>query len=117
MYHLEVKTHLHPIPESKRKNKKLALHQIALHKLAPTEMDEDSHCISLNAQTIRAIAAARLGTHILHSDVSDEAIRLFTLSSENTSDEEASLGHFTRKKLKKLSTWDQWLAGEAKQLD
>ena len=108
MYHLEVKAHLKPIPKSKRKNKKLPLHQIALHKLAPTEMDEDNHCLSLNAQTIRAIAAARLGTHILHFEVSDAAIRLFTLSSENTTDEEASLGHFTRRKLKKLTTWAKW---------
>ena len=30
--------------------------------------------------------------------------------------EEQSLGYFTRKKLKRLSTWDQWLAGEDKQI-
>ena len=117
MYHIEVSKHLKPIPRNKRKNKRIALHKIAQSKLAPTELDEDYHCISLNAQTIRAIAAARLGTHITHSEVSDEAIRLFTISSENTTDEEASLGHFTRRKLKGLTTWDKWLAGEAKQLN
>ena len=31
--------------------------------------------------------------------------------------EEQSLGYFTQKKLKRLSTWDEWLPGEAKQLN
>ena len=40
-----------------------------------------------------------------------------TLNSDFMTPEEQSLGYFTRKKLKRLSTWDEWLAGEAKQLN
>ena len=98
MYNLEVAAYLKPIPKRKR-TKTLALHSIAQSKLAPTKLDEEDHCISLNAQTIRAIAAVRYGTHINHSEVSDEAVRLFTVNSENNTRKEASLGHFTRHKI------------------
>ena len=40
-----------------------------------------------------------------------------TLNSDFMTPEEQALGYFTRKKLKRLSTWDEWLAGEAKQLN
>jgi hypothetical protein len=39
------------------------------------------------------------------------------LSSDCISDQEAALGAFTRRKLKKLSTWPEWQKGEFKQLD
>ena len=40
-----------------------------------------------------------------------------SLGSDAITPEEQALGYYTRKKLKKLSTWDQWLAGEKKQID
>ena len=40
-----------------------------------------------------------------------------TLNSDSITPEEQALGYFTRKRLKKLSTWDQWLQGEKKQID
>ena len=48
-----------------------------------------------------------------------EVIKLVitTLNSDAITPEEQALGYFTRKKLKKLSTWDQWLAGEEKQIN
>ena len=48
-----------------------------------------------------------------------EVIKLIinSLGSDAITPEEQALGYYTRKKLKKLSTWDQWLAGEKKQID
>ena len=40
-----------------------------------------------------------------------------TLNLDFMTPEEQALGYFTRKKLKRLLTWDEWLAGEAKQLN
>ena len=40
-----------------------------------------------------------------------------TLGSDAITPEEQQLGYFTRNKLRKLNTWDQWLAGEKKQID
>ena len=47
-----------------------------------------------------------------------EMIKLIinTLGSNAITHEEQQLGYFTRNKLRKLSTWDQWLAGETKQI-
>ena len=39
------------------------------------------------------------------------------ICSNATTPEELSLRRFTRFKLKRLSTWDEWQAGEHKQLD
>ena len=40
-----------------------------------------------------------------------------TLASERMTPEEEVLGYFTRKKLKKLATWNNWEAGEHKQIN
>jgi len=40
-----------------------------------------------------------------------------SLGSDAITPKEQVLGYYTRKKLKKLSTWNQWLAGEKKQID
>ena len=40
-----------------------------------------------------------------------------TISSDHMTPEEEALGFFTRKRLRKLSTWDEWEKGEHKQLD
>ena len=51
--------------------------------------------------------------------IATEVIKLIinSLGSDAITPEEQALGYYTRKKLKKLSTWDQWLAGEKKQID
>ena len=40
-----------------------------------------------------------------------------TLGSDAITPEEQQLGYFARNKLQKLNKWDQWLAGETKQID
>ena len=39
------------------------------------------------------------------------------IQSKATTNEERALGFFTRRKLKKLSTWDEWKTGETKQIN
>ena len=48
-----------------------------------------------------------------------EMIKLIinTLGLDAITPEEKQLEYFTRNKLQKLNTWDQWLAGETKQID
>ena len=41
---------------------------------------------------------------------------IITLNSDHMTKEEQALGYFTRKKLKRLSTWQEWKAGESKQI-
>ena len=50
--------------------------------------------------------------------ISSEMIQLCinTLNSDHMTKEEQALGYFTRKKLKRLSTWQEWKAGESKQI-
>ena len=42
---------------------------------------------------------------------------IYAIQSQATTNEEQALGYFTRRKLKSLSTWPEWLAGERKQLN
>ena len=44
-------------------------------------------------------------------------IAINTLQSDSITPEEAIIGHFTRRKLKKLLTWNEWKKGEHKQLN
>ena len=48
-----------------------------------------------------------------------ELIKLIinTLGSDAITPKEQQLGYFICNKLQKLNTWDQWLAGETKQID
>ena len=57
-------------------------------------------------------------------DMSEEAISsgmikdcINTLNSEHMTEEEQALGYFTRKRLKRLSTWKEWKDDETKQID
>ena len=45
------------------------------------------------------------------------ALVINAISSHSLTPEEQALGHFTRKKLRKLATWSDWEAGERRQLD
>ena len=40
-----------------------------------------------------------------------------TLTLDAVTPKEQALGYFTWKKLKKLSTWDEWKVGEERQID
>ena len=40
-----------------------------------------------------------------------------TLTSDVVTPKEEALGYFTRKKLQQLLTWDEWKAGEKKQIN
>ena len=91
-----------------------------MHKYAPTEADSDKHVPTLSVEDIRAIASIRFTDRDMSEDaIPSEMIKVCinTLNSDFMTPEEQALGYFTRKKLKRLSTWDEWLAGEAKPLN
>ena len=95
-----------------------------MEKLAPGEDDEEEHFHRLTIDDIRAIASLNYSTDGNKFDMSEKAITtemiqlcINTLGSDAITPEEQALGYYTCKKLKKLSTWNEWLAGEAKQID
>ncbi len=58
------------------------------------------------------------GARELDDNVLNTLISSLNLVGSNTAtEEEKAMGHFTRRKLKKLKTWDLWRASETKQLD
>ena len=91
-----------------------------MQKYAPTEADSEEHVPTLSVEDIRAIASIRFTDRDMSEDaIPSEMIKVCinTLNSDFMTPEEQALGYFTRKKLQRLSTWDEWLAGEAKQLN
>ena len=71
-------------------------------------------------ENVRDIASIRHQDLDLSDEtIPDELIRVCinTLASERMTPEEEALGYFTRKKLKKLATWNDWEAGEHKQIN
>ena len=87
---------------------------------SPEAPADEEHTPELDVASIRAIAS------ILHPDLdfsessisnSDVGLCINALQSRHMTDEEEALGSFTRNKLKRLSTWHEWQAGEFKQLD
>ena len=87
------------------------------------QIDDRDHVLSLSVADIRAIASIR---HFDDEDVdlSEEAISsemiklcINTLQSDHTTPEEQALGFYTWKKLKSLSNWNEWKAGETKQIE
>ena len=125
MYHNEVKyfhsSNVKRLPKKKRwKKKKNIAATNFIKRYAPSEMDYEEHVLSLSTADVRAIAKLRHED----ADVSGEAIPtemiqtcINTLNSDHMTKEEAALGYFTRKKLKTLSTWNEWKAGETKQIE
>ena len=144
-YHNEVKNHLKPTtkkrkkqlkkkklqlqfePMSKKREKQLRRSKrlwgtyigMVKSKVTPTEADYDEHELTLTPDSLRAIAVLKDAV-----DMSEEAIptnmlsiAINTLRSNKMTKEEAAMGHFTRHKLQKLNTWQDWLKGETEQLD
>ena len=91
----------------------------SIKKFAPTDMELEEHVMSLLIEDIRAIATVRHGIDMSESAISSEMIQLCinTLNSDHMTKEEQALGYFTRKKLKRLATWQEWKDGETKQLN
>lgn len=99
-----------------------SLHAQIQALLAPTEDVMQISVPTLSIHALRAITKLHCSDQSLsfdEADVSTETIELMinAVRSKATTPEEQALGHFTRRKLKKLSTWAEWKAGESKQLD
>lgn len=65
-------------------------------------------------------AAPEPRTAIMHEPLPHDQLLLLMRSLNTTAfgtEEEQALGSFTRRKLKRLSNWSEWLLAEAKQLD
>ena len=98
-------------------------------QLAPTEDDMDISMPTIDLHSLRAIAALhrtndrkipnRTKLKFDEDTVPDTIIEqiINAIQSKSTTQAEQALGHFTRKKLKLLTTWKEWEAGERKQLD
>ena len=101
------------------------LNLLYLVKLAPTPIDYDEHEHVLNIENLQVIASLRRtwkekeDVDMSEDTIPTEMIKLIinTLGSDAITPEEQQLRYFTRNKLQKLNTWDQWLAGETKQFD
>ena len=73
----------------------------------------------LDITTIRAIAALKSGLDFSEDSISTDFIQVVisSITSQAVTPAEQALGKFTRRKLKNMDTWDEWLAGERKQLN
>ena len=72
-------------------------------------MELEEHDMSLSIEDIRAIASIRPGIDMSESAISSEVIQLCinTLNSDHMTKEEQAFEYFTRKKLKRLATWQE----------
>jgi len=68
--------------------------------------------------SLRAIAALRTGYDFSEESIPTELIQIVinVIWTKAVTPEEQDLSHFTRRKLKQLSTWRYWESGERKQL-
>ena len=92
---------------------------MSIARVAPRENDFKEHEHTLLIDDIQAIAAIKPSQRHGNLDMSPEAIPtemiqlcINTLASDAVTPEEEALEYFTRKKLKRLSTWDEWKVGE-----
>ena len=129
-WHNEVKQYHHStvtrLPNKRRYKKKREIAATYfIKKYAPSETYSnkfEDHVMSLSIAGIRAIASIQ---HYDDKDVdlSEEAMPaemiklcINTLNSDHITPKEQSLGFYTRKKLKRLTNWNGWKAGETKQI-
>ena len=126
MYHNEVKEYSKgwTLPKNKRwKRKRNAMITNHVNKFAPTERhcnDVEGYIATLSLEDIRNIASVRNQDLDLSDEaLPDELIRVCinTLSSGLMTPEEEAMGYFTRRKLRKLSTWNEWILAEHKQIN
>ena len=96
------------------------LHAQVRQHLCHTEDDMEVSVPTLDLHSLRAIAQLRHPNTSFDTDTLPSDLLEFTVDairSSATTSEEQALGFFTRRKLKKLSTWDEWQQGETKQLN
>ena len=108
----------HPKRKQWNKKTKLAITNF-IQKFDPIDMELEKHVMSLYIEDIRAIVSVRHGIDISESAILSEMIQLCinTFNSDHMTKEEQALGYFARKKLKRLSTWQEWKDGETKQIN
>jgi hypothetical protein len=73
---------------------------------APNDPDQQEE-LQITAEVVRSVTSLRADTDCNTSVIDSEllASMINVLSSDSISDQEATLGAFTRRKLKKLSSW------------
>ena len=105
-------------PERKLDSKELRRALVEHDLFRPNEPDDEDHVHSLTVADIRNIAAIKY-PDIDFDQISTEQIGVVVnaIQSHSITPEEQALGSFTRRKLKKLSTWKEWLAAKHKQLN
>lgn len=82
-------------------------------------MDYVEHVMTLTVETIQSVVSLRSNIDIFTQDVPIEMIQIVinTLQSDPITPKEAVIGHFTRRKLKKLSTWNERKKREHKKMN
>ena len=96
------------------------LHAHIRNHICNAEDDMDISVPTLDIHSLRAISSlrhpdTRFDANNLPSDLLEFTID--AIRSSATTSEEQALGFFTRRKLKKLITWNEWQQGETKQLN
>ena len=96
-------------------------HVVAEHNIMePSAVPDIDHHHQLALADVRCISAIRY-PHLdfSESSLSTEEIEMVAqaIQSQAITPAEQAIGRFTRRKLCFLSTWEQWRAGEHKQLD
>jgi len=94
---------------------------VAEHNIMdPSDVPDADHHHQLTLADVRSISVVRYP----HLDFSEASIStkememvVQAIQSQAITPAEQAIGRFTRRKLRSLSTWDQWRAGEHKQLD
>ena len=84
----------------------------------PDVINDEEHIHQLSIEDIRNVATMRHpDISFVQADLSTDEARFATnaISSQAIAAEEASIGNFTWRKLKKLNTWPLWEACEHKQ--
>ena len=94
---------------------------VAEHNLfQPDQPDDEDHTPTLSVADVRAIAQVRYpDVDFSETSISSDEIEIVigAIQSQSVTPAEQAMGRFTRRKLKTLNTWDDWRAGEHKQLD
>ena len=96
-------------------------------KLSPFQDDDDidledvcdNDTPDLDIATIQASADLRYGLDVSEDSIPTDVILIIinSITSQAITPAEQALGKFTCRKLKNMDTWDEWVAGEHKQLN
>ena len=103
-------------PEEKLTSKQKWKDLDEFNLFSPTPSTDEA---SIDYLTIRAITTARTGLDCSENEITDDMIRLVinAIGCNTTTAAEEAMGHLTRRKLRKLDNWDEWLTAERKQLN